>query len=74
MLSLQTVIKIKAKEVYQAECLGKRFQDIEFSDEIIGKIYGIRDDKVFSKIASLTCHYHTKTALREHRVNELRDI
>ena len=71
MLSLQTVIKIKAKEVYQAECQGKRFQDIDYSDEIIAKIYRKSASRVFLVINTLVKDYKEFTAEREHRVNTL---
>ena len=54
----RTTIKLKAKEVFQAVCSGRRYTDINYDDEIISKIYDVDENDVWHDIDAKAEFYH----------------
>lgn len=63
-INYRRAVKIKAKEVFKANCAGKKFSDIDYSDGIIAKIYGKDPQDVWNEIEYFANVYHENLAFK----------
>lgn len=67
-LTYKRTIKLKAKEIFKDNCTGKRFIDKDYSEGIIGTIFGKDAQDVWNEIEYYANDYHERLAMKNMKI------